>query len=632
MEKLGCKTFSTLSLNNCLECNEDKVSFTYNNYCQLSEVEIANCSKYSADGKCEICENKVSYLANNKCVLGSIAKCIEYAPTSHKCLKCDTDLLTTTAYVPDSEAIDNSCVMANPNYHHSCQQVNSVEKKKCDMCIENYYPKINDFRNTRYCVTETYYEFGESPNVANCSTFDMQNLKCMICQTNEKGVYYYNKAGLCGTACQDNQSVQTYKITNNNITHRFSCETTPVFNINNYVPKFGIPCHLFEYEHTLNDFVCSGCKADEIAVMNWSMNASVGYLYSYKRTTGTGSFFSVFNRLTPVSHCLKKNYMATTSQKGTALTQPFSALSSEEPNVLNCRFLVETNNEVYQCGSCNFGYTGKVVRTLDNYSYMLEKCEILAECKTDIFLDGLGSLPGQLNISIYPIPIDYYISCHICKFTNKILIPTYGIVAVADIEVLSPPAKKLQIAPFGIPTSSNPSQSPYQVEAAGQTYQTTCQVPGLNQIEAFPSDCGIQELQVDKALNPYLIDTLDDKTNPICVACSPGYVPIQDGSIKKAIVKCTKIENCSSSTIFNKCSSCEAGFAIKDGSDFTICVVTPVRNCWIYSANLSVCIQCLDGYVPINGLCDFANMYKCEQRSTSFSAVTNLKGTLLNHT
>lgn len=585
--------------------------------------------KYSASGQCETCDPSISYLANNKCVLGTIAKCILYASNEHRCLKCDTDLLTTTAYIPDGDRLNNSCVQANPNYHHNCNAINEEEKTKCLKCVKNYYPKINDFRMTRYCVSIEYFELDSNPNLANCSTFDISSLKCLICAKNPQGYYFYNKAGLCQSSCEASQSVRTYTVeSNENISKRFTCESRPIFKTTIFQEKHSIPCHYFEYDHTLDTLVCSGCKTDEIGLLDWSQNQGISYLFSYKQTTGTGSFFSVYNRLTPVFSCLKRKYELTTSSTGTALTQAFNALSSDEPNVDNCRFLTETNGEVYQCGSCNFGYTGRVVRTLDNYSYMMEKCEILPDCKTDIFYNGLGSLNGQLDLTKNPIPIDYYVTCHQCEFSNQVFIPTYGIVANGNIEVLSPPALKLRVAPFGIPSSANPTQMPYQVEEVSQTSQTTCQVPGLSQVETFPVNCGVQELQVDKPLGPYQIEEIDEKTNPLCVACMPMFKPTQDTVFKKAIIKCEEITNCSSSNTFNKCDTCQSGYSIKDGSDFTECIATTVRNCWIYSDNLNVCIQCLDGYVPVNGVCDFADLFKCSQKSKSFSGVTNLSGNL----
>jgi hypothetical protein len=505
--------------------------------------------------------------------------------------------------------------------------VNEEEKTKCLKCVKNYYPKINDFRMTRYCVSVDYFEFDSHANLTNCSTFDMTELKCLICSKDLQGYYYFNKDGNCQQSCSVGQAVQVYTVENNqNITKRFTCEPKPIFQTSNFVEKFDIPCQFFEYDHTLSNFICTGCNQDEIGVMDWTKNHGVSSLYSYKQTTGTGSFFSVYNRLTPVFSCLKRNYNLTTSANGTAFTQAYNASSSDEPNVDNCRFLIETNDDVYQCGSCNFGYTGRVVRTLDNYAYMLEKCEILPECKTDIFYNGLGSLTGQFDLTLNPIPMDYYVSCHVCEYTNQVLIPTYGIVAVSTIDVISPPAQKLRIAPFGIPNSSNPTQKPFEVEEVNQTYQTTCQVPGLSQLEAFPINCGVQEVQLDKALGPYQIGEIDDSTNPICVACSPMFKPTQDNINKKAIVLCEEIQNCSTSNTFNKCMTCKSGYSIRDGSDFTECIPTTVRNCWIYSDNLNVCIQCLDGHVPVNGVCDFADLYKCSQKSKSFTPVTNLTG------
>lgn len=581
---------------------------------------------YSESGKCSQCDSKISYLSNNKCVSGTISKCVEYAPDEHRCVTCNTDLLTKTAYVPNSDTRNNLCVIANPNYHHNCEKISETDKKKCDMCLKNYYPKINDFRKTVYCVPTDFYEFKSSPNVENCGVFDKETLKCKICSRTSKGYFHFNNSGKCGFECPVGQGVEVYSVNDYNVDERFTCKTLPVFATSTYEEKFGIKCHRFEQNHELSGDVCSGCASDEIAVLSFDKNPGIGYMYSYMMTTGTTSTFSIFNRLTPVSHCLKKAVGTTTNATETAFTQPFNANSQDEPTIENCRFITETKSEVYQCGSCNFGYTGRVVRTLDNFSYMIEKCEILAECKTDIFYNGLGSLTGQLNTSNYKIPIDYYVSCHVCEYTNIRLIPTYGIVAVQDNINLSPVAKLYRISPFGVPSQSKPNERPFEVEELKHTKQTSCQQPGLTQIESFPNDCGIQELQTDKTMGPYLVNSINDQTNPICVACSPGYKATQDAVHKKAVIRCEKIQNCSTSDTFNKCSTCELGYAIKDGSDFTECIESTVRNCWIYSGSLSVCVQCMDGFTLANGVCDYTDLYRCDQKVKSFNTTTNVKG------
>lgn len=626
---MGCTKLSIFSKNLCTECSEEKVSFNYSNYCQKSETAITNCLIYSEEGKCSECDPKSSYLSNNKCVSGTISKCVQYAQTEHRCVTCNTDLLTKTAYVPNSDSIGNLCVIANPNYHHNCEQISVVDKKKCDMCIKKYYPKINDFRKTVYCVPGDYYEFGGAANVSNCGVFDKETLKCKICTRTSQGFFHYNDNGVCGFACPDGQGVESYSVVDNNVTERFNCKTLPTFNASTYEEKFGIKCHRFEQNHDLSGEVCSGCASDEIGVLNWTKNPGVSYMYSYMITTGTSSTFSVFNRLTPVSHCLKKKGGTSTSATQTAFTQPYNANSQDEPTIENCRFITETKSDVYQCGSCNFGFTGKVVRTLDNFSYMIEKCEILAECKTDIFYNGLGALTGQLNTSQFKIPIDYYVSCHVCEYTNIRLIPTFGIVAVQDNINLSPPAKLNTISPFGVPSQSKPNEKPYEVEELKHIKQTSCQQPGLTQIESFPNNCGIQELETDKTMGPYLVNSINIQTNPICVACSPSYKATQDSVYKKAVINCEQILNCSTSDTFNKCSTCELGFAIKDGSDFTACIVSNVRNCWIFSDSLNVCIQCMDGFTLANGVCDYTDLYRCDQKVKSFNTTTNVKGIFL---
>lgn len=42
-------------------------------------------------------------------------------------------------------------------------------------------------------------------------------------------------------------------------------------------------------------------------------------------------------------------------------------------------------------------------------------------------------------------------------------------------------------------------------------------------------------------------------SNPVCIACQPGYAPTVSTVNPMGIDKCTKIENCLSSNAFNRC-------------------------------------------------------------------------------
>lgn len=42
-------------------------------------------------------------------------------------------------------------------------------------------------------------------------------------------------------------------------------------------------------------------------------------------------------------------------------------------------------------------------------------------------------------------------------------------------------------------------------------------------------------------------------TNPICVACKPGFKPVLNANKNYVIDRCIEIENCANSNSFNTC-------------------------------------------------------------------------------
>lgn len=71
---------------------------------------------------------------------------------------------------------------------------------------------------------------------------------------------------------------------------------------------------------------------------------------------------------------------------------------------------------------------------------MIEKCNIMPSCKTDIWFNGLGGFVDDTkyqtkpsagadlnNATSFPYNLDLFISCHKCNDDANNLIPTFGL-------------------------------------------------------------------------------------------------------------------------------------------------------------------------------------------------------------
>ena len=117
---------------------------------------------------------------------------------------------------------------------------------------------------------------------------------------------------------------------------------------------------------------------------------------------------------------------------------------------------------------------------------------------------------------------------------------------------------------------------------------TSCETGGIYKDNVyFPTNCGIQ-LVLNLFYYFYQVSDTTKNPNPVCIACKPGYKPtLSSSNIKgltyKYITVCELIENCKSSTEFNKCLVCNDGYVLKYQSDSGNNWQTLAENCVLNS-------------------------------------------------
>lgn len=87
---------------------------------------------------------------------------------------------------------------------------------------------------------------------------------------------------------------------------------------------------------------------------------------------------------------------------------------------------------------------------------------------------------------------------------------------------------------------------------------------------------------------------------------------------------CTAITNCESSTWFNACSQCSAGYAYSYDNevDFGTCVAVPAiqKGCWAYDSSTARCKLCKKGaYLNKDYICEEINPPNCEAKNFRFN-------------
>lgn len=613
--RIMCSAFSTTFENYCTVCQSSRIGFQLDNLCVAVTTPVPSCVSYSADNTCYSCDASQYYLTDNTCTKGLISKCSRYSRDSNRCTSCVVDAVSNIGYVVSADADNNKCVSNNPNLYTNCALIADTPAKPCLYCSEQYYPMSIASTRVAYCVPKTYYAIDGIVNAQNCLVFNSATGNCSVCANNAQGVTMVVSAtGACSSACDASEAIMTFKFASFNLESTFVCTQLTAIASASFTPQFGINCLRFDDNRQNTDKVCAQCPANAIGVFNFTYVAHNSSRFAYLLTTSVTSSASFYNRIAVNSSCVSSTVSTTgTNASGTLVSRGANLVSGATPSLQNCRFVASTPNRSgeYYCASCRLGYSGKVYADANQQAYLISSCAIMTECAADTWYGGLGGLTGQVSSS-RPYPIDFYVSCHLCKSSGAAAtIPTYAL-PLSSVSSVSPNITAFLLSRWGYNPAAN-TQAPYLLADSFGVNQTACLTPGLSQATSFISNCAVQEVDPTKVLGPYSSGAAASSTNPICVACAPGYKPAaMSAVILGAIDGCVKIANCASSTEFNRCSQCALGYAFETGTSFQSCVATTVDHCFMSIANGSKCLKCMPGYVlSADGSCDAVGLQSC---------------------
>ena len=612
-DSISCLKFSSVKQNFCEECLSSRIKFNYSNHCLKADTIISNCVEYSDKNICAVCDSKITYLHENKCVYGTISKCIKYSPNRNKCLNCNIDEINGNGYITTPEEENNKCTLNNPNLYHRCQEVTTDNDKKCLSCVNGFYPKIFNSNEIQYCFPIDYYKFNEGAKTNNCMVYDLVNDSCRFCKSKNNGEYYVIYNGECLDNCPSGFSILSFEMENNKIKNKFLCTENSNFSDSNFITLNNFFCKRYDVNKEDGKLNCAQCSSDAVAVYNFPNQKKKFLRYSYLLTTSIFSLFSTYNRIAPIRSCVSKNISEETNQVGSKVLSSYNLEEGKAPSIENCRFLgYNEETESYYCISCDHGYSGIVAKSNGQKAYLIGKCEIMPECKRDVWINGLGGLDSQLNDE-FPNPLDLFVSCHKCgdDTLENPIIPTYGLASQKIVEPV-PDIELNRIGNYGIPNTTGSIEIPYKMDVSTHVNQTTCQTPGLIQADSFVENCAIQELDITKSLGKYIDGKIVAASNPICVACRPKYQPTMSALITRGIDKCELIDKCNSSKEFNRCEKCETNFAIEKGSKGQKCIANTINSCLEVDPADSSCLRCIKGnFINVDGKCDVINTYGC---------------------
>ena len=326
--------------------------------------------------------------------------------------------------------------------------------------------------------------------------------------------------------------------------------------------------------------------ADRLLATSYVKYEAYDYIPAFQAghfKTKSASYDNPLNRVTLFTSCLAVNstdflnHDPTVTNNGNLYNTYILATdySAESPLLSKCRFALEREIESRKyigCGACKWGTTGHYVQVSagNETADYISECNTMTVCDLGVYYEGLGNHlnDGSLNA---------WVSCHQCMDTS--LIPTFS--------------RGIRVGPLngGAP----------QIASKNFYTQTDCVKPGYSsQFSSFPANCAVQEVYGDLDLKD--IDLADSTgTNPVCVACKPGYKPVMTTVGDIIISECQKIVGCDTlkgMTMFNKCTYCEEGKVLN--ADMNECLTNSISNCYIGldETEKKICNECKEGYVP----------------------------------
>lgn len=611
---IPCQTFSVSALNYCQQCNPTRVGFVLQNICLPVPTIIPNCTVYAADGSCAVCNSTLTYLSNGQCMPGTVVGCVQYHPTQNQCVNCKIDPSSLTVYVPSAPTPNNQCLIGNQNPYNNCQNISTGPDKACTGCSLNNFQYLFTSPSIRYCMSTASTIFPASPNTANCNLYDYTLNVCLQCLQNGSGQYYVILNGQCIATCPTGMTPQVFVISNVQVQQMFVCQANNFFTPTTFVAQFGLPCTGFITD-AVSKWSCIACPVGSVALFDTTVSANNWINYSYLLTTSFSVYFSTRNKVSVFASCLSGTYGQTNSATSTVLLPTTASTKQNTVDLSNCRAVMQIPTTTsYGCVQCKYGFSAVVGIAKGTSSYILDNCQPITACQSDIWINGMAWGPG----TTIPYQIDFFLSCLSCSGINNIgTIPTFGM-STSLISGATPNIQASFIGPFGIPGILDTGLSPWQVLSVNWITQTSCQIPGLTHSATFPYYCGAQAVLIDKPIVAYTNGITTTVTNPVCVACLPMYLPTYSTTVLYGVNDCAPISNCLYSNIFNLCEVCASGYALQSSSLYTTCASTTVLNCFMIGPT-GACVMCSQGkVVDADGNCASVNPLGCSQSNLGF--------------
>lgn len=372
----------------------------------------------------------------------------------------------------------------DPNQFTNCfLSSNDGNVFKCRVCDASYYPYKMNIMSYKFCVPRDFYLISSPPlKLKSCLIYDTATQMCVACDFG----FVIDIDGYCQSQCSPGAYISVYSLDTTNVSNVVfqyykKCVTgTPSLASDVFDPQSPNKCYGVIENAAGSGNVCAICAPSQIGVNIPSFNQSNFYRIVSEQIMNIYPY-SESNVLSTIQSCVSRSGVTSGITMNTQ-TLVGSITANIQVTFVNCRIagLIGTSNR-YGCLSCQFGFTGQIVKDLNSKGYVIDRCAPMADCVTTYFAYGLGSQPNQLFTN--SPPLDFFASCHKCTDSTKI--PTFPRTMQA-ITAVTPNIPAGYFGSYNVPTDQ--VALPYAIaNPTGKSIQ--CQAPGLGM--TVVSNCSI---------------------------------------------------------------------------------------------------------------------------------------------